>query len=961
MIDSIAHVARKLLGQGTRPDKLLSMKRFLTFAACFALLLSTPRLALAQTTVIFLTSGMSWTVPNNWNNANNTIEAIGAGGAHTSSSATAGAGGGSYSEISNLALTPGNSVPYQVGTSGAASPGGMTWFNGTTYSNASVNAKGGCNPSSNTTCTNSTSNNIGSVIYVGGEGGSNLDEDGWAAGGGGAAGPHGAGGNGHDSHTSSGGAGGIGDNGYGGAGGAGSDGQASPGGTGAEYTVTAGGTAGSGGGGGAGADRNGAGSTGGAYGGGAGGGTTSSTVLGGNGLLVITYAPNPALFVSNPGFLGSSSLPVTAYPLGSSGNVTPLPSATPTPATGLASPTGIARDSSGNLYVANETAPSVTVYAPGASGNASPTATIAGAATGLTNPTGIALDSSKNIYVANPGAILGESDSILVYSAGSNGNATPAATITGTSTGLANPTGIALDTSGNIYVSNADSALGGTDSITVYPAGSNGNATPSATISGASTGLLVPSGIALDSSGNMYVTNPGSQVGGADSITVYPAGSNGNATPSATISGTSTALDSPGGIAVDSSGNIYVTNDGGLVGGSDSITVYSAGSNGNVAPSETLLALGLAAPAGIVVDSSGNLYVADDGSDENAVDAITVYLPSNPVPSETIGPDTGLVNPQGIALDLSGHTYVTNAGSFFGGLDSINLYSSGTYANAPIRAAIAGSNTGLAQPFGIVVNPAGNIYVANSVGGPYGWGSVTVYPAGSSGNATPTATISGDSSSDNTGFGNPAGIAFDALGNLYVANPYGGPDGWGSITIYPPGSNGNVTPTATISDNPNCAPCDNTGLSTPYGVAVDFSGNIYVVNPLGGPDTMGSVTIYPPLGTSTGVLNESPSATIQGSSLTNDVTGFIYPSGIAVDSTANIYVTNPGSLTGASDSINVYSAGSNGNVAPSTTITGSSTGLGAPQGIAITWNAGYMGGSSPAYVHKPPKPKKRRW
>jgi len=98
---------------------------------------------------------------------------------------------------------------------------------------------------------------------------------------------------------------------------------------------------------------------------------------------------------------------------------------------------------------------------------------------------------------------------------------------------------------------------------------------------------------------------------------------------------------------------------------------------------------------------------------------------------------------------------------------------------------------------------------------------------------------------------------------------------------------------------------------------------------------MGSVTIYPPLGTSTGVLNESPSATIQGSSLTNDVTGFIYPAGIAVDSTANIYVTNPGSLTGAADSINVYSAGSNGNVAPRTTITGSSTGLSMPQGIAI--------------------------
>ena len=77
--------------------------------------------------------------------------------------------------------------------------------------------------------------------------------------------------------------------------------------------------------------------------------------------------------------------------------------------------------------------------------------------------------------------------------------------------------------------------------------------------------------------------------------------------------------------------------------------------------------------------------------------------------------------------------------------------------------------------------------MANSVGGPDGLGSVTVYPSGSNGNVTPSATISGNSSSDNTGFGNPAGIAFDALGNLYVANAYGGPDGYGEHHDLPAG------------------------------------------------------------------------------------------------------------------------------------------------------------------------------
>src|SRR5438093_1944356 len=99
------------------------------------------------------------------------------------------------------------------------------------------------------------------------------------------------------------------------------------------------------------------------------------------------------------------------------------------------------------LYVANERN-SITVYAPGASGNATPTATIAGVATGLSFPFGIARDGAGNIYVTNRG-------SITIYAAGASGNAPPTATIAGFGTGLSLPIGIALDGAGNIYVANA--------------------------------------------------------------------------------------------------------------------------------------------------------------------------------------------------------------------------------------------------------------------------------------------------------------------------------------------------------------------------------------------------------------------------------------------------------------------------------------------------------------------------
>jgi hypothetical protein len=219
------------------------------------------------------------------------------------------------------------------------------------------------------------------------------------------------------------------------------------------------------------------------------------------------------------------------------------------------------------LYVANAGGNTITVYAAGASGNATPTATIAGGNTGLNGPFGIALDGAGNIYVANGG------NAITVYAAGASGNAPPMATIAGSNTGLNFPFGIALDGAGKIYVTNLSA-----NSITVYAAGASGNATPTATITGGNTGLFGPIGIALDGAGNIYVANFS-----GSTLTVYAAGASGNATPTATIAGGNTGLNGPRGIAVDGAGNIYVSNQNGSI-----ITVYAAGASGNVTPAATI-------------------------------------------------------------------------------------------------------------------------------------------------------------------------------------------------------------------------------------------------------------------------------------------------------------------------------------------------------------------------------------
>jgi len=210
--------------------------------------------------------------------------------------------------------------------------------------------------------------------------------------------------------------------------------------------------------------------------------------------------PDAAIFVAN-------NVNVTAYPVGTDGDAAPIALTT-----GMANPSSIAEDASGRIYVANNGTNTVTVYAAGANGNVPPLAVIGGSNTGLNLPVGIALDASGKIYVLNgatnlPGVNvyppLGSSTGIL--------NEAPIASIAGSQTLLDYPDSIALDSQGNIYVANegpiVSRKLYDYGRITIYPAGSNGNIAPTATISGVKTGLAYPTGIAVDSGGNIYVGN----------------------------------------------------------------------------------------------------------------------------------------------------------------------------------------------------------------------------------------------------------------------------------------------------------------------------------------------------------------------------------------------------------------------------------------------------------------------
>lgn len=262
--------------------------------------------ARAAATVVFLTTGTSWTVPADWNNASNSIEVIGGGGGGGGGKTGAGGGsgsgggGGAYAKISNLSLTPSGSVTIQVGaagTGGAAGANGTagtaTFFNGTACAGASACGAAGSNgltSSATGGAGGTTAGSVGTTLFAGGSGGGGSTGSGLkGGGGGGAAGLNGAG----NSAAAGPSAGGSGDAGFGGAGGAaGNPGVAGSGGT--EYDATHG----SGGGGGGGNVKNATatGGTGGAFGAGGGGGGGKAAGGGGNqGLIVITYTPAATL------------------------------------------------------------------------------------------------------------------------------------------------------------------------------------------------------------------------------------------------------------------------------------------------------------------------------------------------------------------------------------------------------------------------------------------------------------------------------------------------------------------------------------------------------------------------------------------------------------------------------------------------------------------------------------------
>ena len=279
--------------------------------------------------------------------------------------------------------------------------------------------------------------------------------------------------------------------------------------------------------------------------------------------------------------------------------------------------------------------------------------------------------------------------------------------------------GIAIDSLGNLYVADTQNHLIRKISpsgvvVTIAGSGTAGNSNGV----GANASFNQPSGIAVDSTGNIFVADYGNNLirkitpGG----TVSTLAGNGVAgytdSPSGSNNGLTASFHSPVGIALDASGNIYVSENFNSVirlVRSNGVTSTLAGSGHNGFSNGVGASASLNSPWHIVFDGSGSLYVADSGNNAvRKVDILTGTV-STVLQNNSIGPF-------GITVDGLGNIYIFTAceikkitmpgaemNSFAG------AYATGNYING--AATSATFNWGRS---GMVFDPLGNMFVADA-------------------------------------------------------------------------------------------------------------------------------------------------------------------------------------------------------------------------------------------------------
>lgn len=246
----------------------------------------------------------------------------------------------------------------------------------------------------------------------------------------------------------------------------------------------------------------------------------------------------------------------------------------------------------------------------------------------------------------------GGGNAILRFAANSSGSVVPVSTLT-----VAGVTvnSVALDSAGLVYV--GATPISGFGQVMVYAAGASGAATPLRTILATVNSFIQPTSLAVDAAGNLYVAD---QVG--SSIAVYGAGANGALAPTRLIKGSLTQINRLLNLTADANGTVYASSVTGALNGT--ILIFPATANGNVAPARVITAPVNHFFWGVALDDKGNLFAMEDVQGFASPATIAQFAPDasgGAIPLKTItGYAGGLLVGSGLRLDGVGNVYAVN-------------------------------------------------------------------------------------------------------------------------------------------------------------------------------------------------------------------------------------------------------------------------------------------------------------
>lgn len=345
--------------------------------------------------------------------------------------------------------------------------------------------------------------------------------------------------------------------------------------------------------------------------------------------------------------------------------------------------------------------------------------------------------------------------------------------ISASSAELNGPNGLVMDNTGNLYI--ADSAnnrirvinnqltplivagvsIAPGNIATVAGNGTQGNSNGSG--SATSAELYYPGGVAIDSTGNLYIADTDNflvrKVDGQGNISTFAGGYPGAGCENPTDNlgdgcpATQAYLSNATGVAVDLSGNVYIADYGDslirMVNPSGIISTVAGGGNGCPSESDTLgdgcpaTSAQLQNPYSITVDSAGNLYIADTANNRirkvNTSGIISTVAGGGGTGGGSAsgysgdgGAATGaqLNHPSDVAIDSAGDLYITDTGnavlrkvdgngiiSTVAGFGNIGAACSfGTYIFGD---GCPATNAFLGSPQGLAVDGGGNLFIAD--------------------------------------------------------------------------------------------------------------------------------------------------------------------------------------------------------------------------------------------------------